>query len=181
MRPDDEAVVISISNMSDITSEEANHVNVAAVINHVNVAAVITVSGVSLAGILLLLITKSTLDGSWRYFLAGGLCACFSHAVATPIDVIKTRQQVDEGDFISHLDDDDGNDDSYHHPYGIGKTIRKLVKEEGAGILLAGLGPTTIGYFFEGALKFGIYEVSMAAAGGVQRQLQPIDCELHRR
>jgi len=48
---------------------------------------------------------------------------------------------------------------SFHHSYGIGKTIKTLVKEEGPGILLAGLGPTTVGYFFEGALKFGIYEI----------------------
>ena len=28
------------------------------------------------------------------YFLAGGLCACSSHAVAIPIDVVKTKQQT---------------------------------------------------------------------------------------
>lgn len=27
--------------------------------------------------------------GAWRYFLAGGICAATSHAVATPIDVVK--------------------------------------------------------------------------------------------
>lgn len=27
--------------------------------------------------------------GGWRYFLAGGVCASTSHAIATPIDVIK--------------------------------------------------------------------------------------------
>ena len=96
--------------------------------------------------------------------MAGGICACFSHALATPIDVIKTRQQVDEGDFVTHLDD---SEDSFHHSFGIGKTIRTLVKEEGVGILLAGLGPTTIGYFFEGALKFGIYEIMKNALGSI--------------
>ena len=29
-----------------------------------------------------------------RYFLAGGLCASISHALACPIDVVKTRQQI---------------------------------------------------------------------------------------
>jgi hypothetical protein len=29
--------------------------------------------------------------GGWRYFLAGGVCAATSHAVATPIDVVKVR------------------------------------------------------------------------------------------
>lgn len=27
--------------------------------------------------------------GGWRYYLAGGICACTSHAIATPIDVVK--------------------------------------------------------------------------------------------
>ena len=29
--------------------------------------------------------------GSWRYFAAGGICAATSHAVTTPIDVVKVR------------------------------------------------------------------------------------------
>jgi uncharacterized membrane protein (DUF2068 family) len=27
--------------------------------------------------------------GAWRYFLAGGICAAVSHAITTPIDVVK--------------------------------------------------------------------------------------------
>ena len=34
----------------------------------------------------------------------------------------------------------------------------KIVSEEGASALLAGLGPTVVGYGIEGAVKFGIYE-----------------------
>ena len=30
--------------------------------------------------------------GSWRYFLAGGICAATSHAVPVPIDVVKVSQ-----------------------------------------------------------------------------------------
>ena len=33
--------------------------------------------------------------GAWRYFLAGGICAAASHAIPVPIDVFKTRKQVD--------------------------------------------------------------------------------------
>lgn len=33
--------------------------------------------------------------------------------------------------------------------------FRTVVKEEGAGALLTGLGPTVSGYFLQGALKFG--------------------------
>ncbi len=44
---------------------------------------------------------------------------------------------------------------------GIIQSGLKIVKEDGGiNALLAGLGPTTIGYLFEGAVKFGIYEVS---------------------
>lgn len=33
--------------------------------------------------------------GSWRYFLAGGLCAASSHAIPTPIDVVKVSTCFD--------------------------------------------------------------------------------------
>jgi hypothetical protein len=33
--------------------------------------------------------------GSWRYFLAGGICAMVSHAIPTPIDVIKASHLSD--------------------------------------------------------------------------------------
>mmetsp|Transcript_25283 Transcript_25283/g.50345 ORF Transcript_25283/g.50345 Transcript_25283/m.50345 type:complete len:387 (+) Transcript_25283:144-1304(+) len=78
--------------------------------------------------------------GLWRYYLAGGACACLSHALTTPIDVIKTRQQVD----VDRV--------------GARATARRIVREEGPTGLLAGLGPTAFGYLFEGALKFGAYE-----------------------
>ena len=31
----------------------------------------------------------------FRYFVAGGTCAAFSHGITTPIDVIKTKIQAD--------------------------------------------------------------------------------------
>lgn len=33
--------------------------------------------------------------GAWRFFLAGGLCAAVSHAVPTPIDVVKVRIRIE--------------------------------------------------------------------------------------
>lgn len=36
--------------------------------------------------------------------------------------------------------------------------IRQVVKNEGAGALLTGVGPTFAGYFLQGAFKFGGYE-----------------------
>ena len=41
-----------------------------------------------------------------------------------------------------------------------GVELIKNDKEGGIHALLAGLGPTTIGYLFEGSVKFGVYEVS---------------------
>src|SRR3569832_666043 len=35
-----------------------------------------------------------------------------------------------------------------------------IVKEDGPQALLGGLGPTVIGYGIEGAMKFGVYEVT---------------------
>ncbi len=41
---------------------------------------------------------------------------------------------------------------------GVFSAARDIVATEGVGFLLAGLGPTVVGYGFEGALKFGCYE-----------------------
>lgn len=44
----------------------------------------------------------------------------------------------------------------------------KIMKDDGGPrALLAGLGPTTYGYLFEGAIKFGIYEVSKPLVGSI--------------
>ncbi|KAG7364617.1 mitochondrial carrier protein [Nitzschia inconspicua] len=81
-------------------------------------------------------------DADLRFFLAGGICAAFSHGITTPIDVIKTRQQVDT------------------EKYGAGvlDAAKIILQEEGAKALLKGLGPTVVGYGIEGAAKFGFYE-----------------------
>lgn len=90
--------------------------------------------------------------GAWRYYLAGGICAAISHSVATPVDVIKTRKQVDES-----LKD-----------MSMLKSGIKIMKDDGGPkALLAGLGPTTVGYLLEGAIKFGIYEVSKPLVGSM--------------
>lgn len=81
--------------------------------------------------------------GAWRYYLSGGICAAASHTVPVPIDVIKTRKQVDPTLDAMHFVE----------------ATRHIVKEEGVRSLLAGLGPTTFGYLLEGGIKFGVYEV----------------------
>eukprot|EP00536_Pseudo-nitzschia_multiseries_P011112 jgi/Psemu1/297781/fgenesh1_pm.363_\ len=92
-------------------------------------------------GAVLTIMLKS--PGSWRFFLAGGLCAAISHTIPTPVDVIKTRKQVDPR-FV---------DQSFF------QTGKIILREEGFSALWAGLGPTTFGYLLEGAIKFGVYEV----------------------
>ena len=85
-----------------------------------------------------------------RYFIAGGTCASISHGLATPFDVIKTRIQAQPDEFQNT---------------NIIQSIQIILKQtsddtsaKNASILLIGLAPTMIGYFVEGAFKFGIYE-----------------------
>jgi hypothetical protein len=40
-------------------------------------------------------------SGSWRYFVAGGVCAATSHAIPTPIDVVKVSKNFTG--FILHV------------------------------------------------------------------------------
>ena len=77
------------------------------------------------------------------YFAAGGVAASFSHAVAVPIDVVKTKIQTDPMMYSGGI-------------IGAGK---KIVKNEGLQFLLQGLGPTISGYMVQGSLKYGFYEI----------------------
>ncbi len=76
------------------------------------------------------------------YFLAGGLCACSSHAVAIPIDVVKTKQQTSPE--LEKL--------------GSMEAFSKILSENGAGALMQGTGPTLVGYAVQGSIKYGLYE-----------------------
>jgi solute carrier family 25 phosphate transporter 3 len=77
-----------------------------------------------------------------RFAIAGALCCSITHGALTPVDVVKTRIQLDPVTYNTGL---------------IGG-FRKVVGTEGAGALLTGLGPTAAGYFLQGAFKFGGYE-----------------------
>lgn len=88
--------------------------------------------------------TPSALQSiDYRYFVAGGTCAAISHGITTPIDVVKTRMQSDPCKYKSLL-----------------PATATIIREEGPQALVKGLGPTLVGYGIEGALKFGVYEVS---------------------
>ncbi|KAK4686569.1 hypothetical protein P7C73_g3556, partial [Tremellales sp. Uapishka_1] len=76
------------------------------------------------------------------FFLAGALCCTISHGGMTPIDVVKTRIQID--------------------PALKGKSLltagRSIVAAEGPKGLLTGFAPTAVGYLLQGGAKFAGYE-----------------------
>lgn len=83
-----------------------------------------------------------TLSDYVKFFAAGGLAATSTHAAVTPIDVVKTRIQVD--DAMKGLN--------------MLKAGRSIVAKEGASALLTGFGPTAVGYLVQGGAKFSGYE-----------------------
>ncbi|KIO18240.1 hypothetical protein M407DRAFT_84169 [Tulasnella calospora MUT 4182] len=68
------------------------------------------------------------------FFLAGAICATATHGAATPIDVVKTRVQIDPA-LAKH---------------SLLQGGRKIVAAEGPRALLTGFGPTAVGYFIQG-------------------------------
>eukprot|EP01006_Ploeotia_vitrea_P057920 TRINITY_DN68473_c0_g1_i1.p1 TRINITY_DN68473_c0_g1~~TRINITY_DN68473_c0_g1_i1.p1 ORF type:complete len:309 (+),score=73.36 TRINITY_DN68473_c0_g1_i1:53-979(+) len=71
--------------------------------------------------------------------LAGGLCCSITHGALCPVDVVKTRIQLDP----------------VKYNRGMIGGFKQVVSEEGAGALATGLGPTVVGYFVQGWFKFG--------------------------
>jgi len=78
-----------------------------------------------------------------RFALAGAICCSVTHGALTPVDVVKTRIQLDPAKYNK----------------GLVGGFRQVVASEGAGALLTGFGPTAAGYFLQGAFKFGGYEL----------------------
>ncbi|KAI9932116.1 hypothetical protein ASPWEDRAFT_109888 [Aspergillus wentii DTO 134E9] len=77
-----------------------------------------------------------------RFAFAGAVCCSITHGALTPVDVVKTRIQLDPA--------------TYNR--GMIGGFRQVIAKEGAGALLTGFGPTAAGYFLQGAFKFGGYE-----------------------
>mmetsp|Transcript_27178 Transcript_27178/g.44922 ORF Transcript_27178/g.44922 Transcript_27178/m.44922 type:complete len:410 (+) Transcript_27178:174-1403(+) len=127
--------------------------------DHITVVDKTVVAGFfGFAAVVLAKFIMSSPPGSWRYFLAGGLCAASSHAIPTPVDVIKTRKQVDpelaDKSFLA--------------------AGHEIVKEDGLMSLWAGLGPTYWGYMMEGAVKFGVYEGLKPAIASLMSRLASV-------
>lgn len=70
---------------------------------------------------------------------AGGICCSVTHAAMCPVDVVKTRIQIDPVTYNK----------------GMIGTFRQVIASEGAGVLATGLGATAAGYFVQGWFKFG--------------------------
>lgn len=77
-----------------------------------------------------------------RFALAGAIGCAVTHGAMTPVDVVKTRIQLQP--------------EIYNR--GMVAGFRQVIAKEGSGALLTGFGPTAAGYFLQGALKFGGYE-----------------------
>ncbi|CCK68460.1 Mir1p KNAG_0B00110 [Huiozyma naganishii CBS 8797] len=78
-----------------------------------------------------------------KFALAGAIGCGVTHSSLVPIDVVKTRIQLEPAVYNK----------------GMVGSFKKIIGEEGAGALLTGFGPTLLGYSVQGAFKFGGYEV----------------------
>ena len=87
--------------------------------------------------------------------LAGGICCSITHGALTPVDVVKTRIQLDP----------------VKYNQGFIGGFKQVIEGEGAGALLTGLGPTAQGYFIQGWFKFGgveYFKINLTQSMGEQ-------------
>lgn len=88
--------------------------------------------------------------------ISGGICCSVTHSALCPVDVVKTRIQLDP----------------IKYPNGLLGTFRQVVASEGTSVLATGLGATAAGYFVQGWFKFGgveFFKIKFAKALGEQR------------
>jgi solute carrier family 25 phosphate transporter 3 len=71
--------------------------------------------------------------------LAGGICCSITHGALCPVDVVKTKIQLDPVKYNT----------------GLFGGFKQVIAEEGMIGLATGLGPTVVGYFVQGWFKFG--------------------------
>jgi solute carrier family 25 phosphate transporter 3 len=88
--------------------------------------------------------------------ISGGICCSVTHSALCPVDVVKTRIQLDP----------------IKYPNGLFGTFRQVVASEGVSVLATGLGATAAGYFVQGWFKFGgveFFKIKFAKALGEKR------------
>lgn len=88
-------------------------------------------------------IPQYALSDYFKFALSGAICCGITHSSLVPVDVVKTRIQLEPTVYNK----------------GMVATFRKIISEEGSRALLTGFGPTLLGYSIQGAFKFGGYEV----------------------
>lgn len=88
--------------------------------------------------------------------IAGGVCCSVTHGALCPVDVVKTRIQLDPVTYNK----------------GMIGGFRQVIAQEGVGALATGLGPTAVGYFVQGWFKFGgveFFKINFAQALGEEK------------
>jgi len=88
--------------------------------------------------------------------LAGGICCSITHGAVCPVDVVKTRMQLEPTKYNK----------------GLVGGFRQVIAEEGAMALSTGLAATGVGYFIQGWFKFGgveFFKIKTAAAIGEKK------------
>lgn len=85
--------------------------------------------------------TEKTYDLAYytKSALAGGICCSVTHGAVCPVDVVKTRMQLDPQKYNK----------------GMIGGFRQVIGEEGVMALSTGLTATAFGYFIQGWFKFG--------------------------
>jgi len=88
--------------------------------------------------------------------LAGGICCGVTHSAVCPVDVVKTRIQLQPTKYTK----------------GMIAGFKTVIAEEGVGALATGLGPTAVGYFIQGWFKFGgveFFKINIAQSVGERK------------
>jgi solute carrier family 25 carnitine/acylcarnitine transporter 20/29 len=95
-------------------------------------------------------------DDAWKLLLAGGVAGTVSWASIYPIDVVKSRLQM------QHNKHNENTRLLIDRPYAsIKDCVVKSYKAEGASVFFRGLWPTLIRAFPVNAVTFYVYEIVM--------------------
>lgn len=88
-------------------------------------------------------VPEYTVSDYAKFALAGAIGCGITHSSMVPIDVVKTRIQLEPTVYNK----------------GMVSSFKQIISSEGAGALLTGFGPTLLGYSLQGSFKFGGYEL----------------------
>jgi len=103
--------------------------------------------------------SKYDLNFFYKSALAGGICCSITHGAVCPVDVVKTRIQLDPVKYDS----------------GLVGGFRKVIAEEGIAALSTGIGATAVGYFIQGWFKFGgveFFKIKAASSLGEKKAFE---------